>query len=409
MTTKALQYYMHDGSAAFRFELAGDLNDEGARRLEQDWRTASSVIGDRLLIVDITYVNNVEKKGRTLLARWHASGAQLVANSNTSRSLAQSLLGTPLPEPPAKGTSAVSRVTWFSFLGSFVVRAVILLLIATAVFPIHVNGATLKPQTVADWEDYLHTVRTALEGRARSGGTFLWVDEAPERLAKLHEGEIVVAPVGHIPMKVEGGLIHHWIGAAFLPNAKLDNILDVIRDYSRYKDFYSPNVIESKVLVRNDSNETFTMQLVNHEFFAKMALDADYRVTNVHLGDGRFYSIAGTTRVQQLENYGQPRQHMIPEGQGGGYIWKLFSIARLVDRDGGVYIEMETVALSRGIPAAFRVVADPIVRRVSRSAMITAIKQTEEAVRCNSLTDGNPAVCPASRLNPGAVTVRRVE
>jgi len=93
MKTQALRYYMHDGPAAFRFELAGDLNDEGARRLEQDWRTASSVIGDRLLIVDITFVTSAEKEARILLARWHASGARIIADSHTSRSLAESILG----------------------------------------------------------------------------------------------------------------------------------------------------------------------------------------------------------------------------------------------------------------------------------------------------------------------------
>ena len=283
-------------------------------------------------------------------------------------------------------------------------------MIATAVFSIDANAATLKPETVAHWEDYLRTVSSALEDRCRPGDTFLWVDEAPERLAKVHDGEILVAPApGHIPMKVQGGLIHHWIGAAFLPDTRVDDILDVIRDYDRYKDFFPPSVIESKVLVRNDSDEKFTMQLVNHEFFAKMALDADYQVTNVRLDHYRFYSVARTTRVQQLENYGQPREHMIPEGQGGGYIWKLFSIARLQNRDGGVYIEMETVALSRGIPAAFRVIADPIVRRVSRDAMLTAIKQTQDAVRCNTLSDAKPATCPASRTAANAVTVRSIE
>src|SRR5580658_9785239 len=56
MKHQTLQYYMHDGPSAFRFELAGDLTNEAARRLDQDWRTASSVIGDRALIVDMTYL-----------------------------------------------------------------------------------------------------------------------------------------------------------------------------------------------------------------------------------------------------------------------------------------------------------------------------------------------------------------
>ena len=62
MKNIALQYYMHDGPEAFRFELAGNLNQAGAIRLEQDWKTASSVIGDRRLIVDITFVEVVDER-----------------------------------------------------------------------------------------------------------------------------------------------------------------------------------------------------------------------------------------------------------------------------------------------------------------------------------------------------------
>src|ERR1700748_1493018 len=78
MKTKHLQYYMHDGSSAFRFELAGDLNGEGARRLVRDWRTASSVIGQRTLIVDMMFVTSADEEGRALLARWHADGAKIL-------------------------------------------------------------------------------------------------------------------------------------------------------------------------------------------------------------------------------------------------------------------------------------------------------------------------------------------
>jgi hypothetical protein len=385
MTKQVLRNYMHDGPRAFRDELEGDLNDDRARRLEQVWHTASSVIGDRLLILDMTWMI-------TLFAAWHAASIRLDPNSNTRRALAESISPAPALAP------AVSGRTRFPFLASRMAQAVILLLMAMAVFPHQASAASLKPETVAAWEDYVQSVNSALEDRVRAGGTFLWADEVPHRAARVRDGEIVVEPVpSHSPGKIQGGLIHHWIGAAFLPGAKLDDILDVIRDYDRYKDFYSPNVIESKVLARNDSDEKFTMQLVNHEFFAKMALDADYRVTNVRLDHGRFYSVAKTTRVRQLENYGQPREHMIPEGQGAGYIWKLLSVARLEERDGGVYIEMETVALSRGIPAAFRVVADPIVRRVSRSAMLTAIKQTQDAVHCNALAERKATTCAATR------------
>ena len=75
MEDQALQYYMHYGPTAFRLELAGNLNGEGVRRLAQDWRTASSAIGDRRLIVHMTFVTSVDGAARALIARWNRDGA----------------------------------------------------------------------------------------------------------------------------------------------------------------------------------------------------------------------------------------------------------------------------------------------------------------------------------------------
>jgi hypothetical protein len=39
------------------------------------------------------------------------------------------------------------------------------------------------------------------------------------------------------------------------------------------------------------------------------------------------------------------------------------------------------MALSRDIPVAFRWVADPIVRRVSKNSLLTSLRQMQDAVR----------------------------
>ena len=91
-----MRYYMHDGSAAFSFALAGYLSLEGALELEQAWRTASSVIGGRDLIVDLSYVTGVDDAGRELLLKWHAYGARLVAISAEARARVQSMTDLPV-------------------------------------------------------------------------------------------------------------------------------------------------------------------------------------------------------------------------------------------------------------------------------------------------------------------------
>jgi hypothetical protein len=383
MDNQPLQYYMHDGPTAFRFELAGNLDRKGARRLDQDWRTASSVIGDRSLIVDMTFVTGVDEEGRALLARWHGEGALLIANSRDSRVLAESILGEPLVETSAnaRGMSAPGR-TWRPFRTSFLPRAwTVLLLLAAFGFPIEGYGAALKSETIAAWDNYLRAANADLQNRVRPGGSFLWTFEDAERAAKVHGGEIVVAPApGQDPKKVPGGMIHHWMGTMFLRNVKLDDILEITRDYDHYKEFYRPSVIDSKAIALNDANDKFSMRIMNKAFFLKTALEADYEATRVRLDDRRLYSISSTTRVQEIEEIGRPGEHRIPEGEGSGYIWKLYSIARFEQRNDGLYVELEAMALSREIPVAVRFMVNPIVRRVSRSALLTSLQQTEEAV-----------------------------
>jgi hypothetical protein len=120
MKAQALRYYMHDGPSAFRFELAGHLNHEGARRLEEDWRTASSTLGDRRRIIDMTFVTGVDEQGHALITRWHREGGWFIANSKVSRALTEAILGGPLPEPqPYAGESIVSDRTWTPFRALF--------------------------------------------------------------------------------------------------------------------------------------------------------------------------------------------------------------------------------------------------------------------------------------------------
>ena len=145
MRAPALQYYMHDGPNAFRFELAGHLDHEGARRLEQDWRTASSTLGDRRRIIDMTLVTGVDEQGHALITRWHREGAWFIANSKGSRALTEGILGEPVPEPPPNADNATYSDGSRAPLR---VPAATLVLLTTMAFPIEANAATSKSKTL---------------------------------------------------------------------------------------------------------------------------------------------------------------------------------------------------------------------------------------------------------------------
>jgi hypothetical protein len=266
---------------------------------------------------------------------------------------------------------------------SQVLAAVALLML---MWPARVAAADLKPETLQAWETYLQAAKGRDHKRLAAGDA-----------EKLRQGEIIIAPVGpKAPVKVSSGLIHDWTGAIFIPNASIGDILRVVRDYEHYQTFYHPNVVDSKPIETSEHEDRFSIVIMNKSFFAKGALDSDYRSTFVRVDDQHWYSTSETTRVQETADYGAASQHLLPEGHGKGIIWRLYSFARYEEHDGGVYIELEAIALSRDIPATLRLVVDPIVRRVSRSSLEQSLQQTAEAVRASATSRG-AAITASSR------------
>jgi hypothetical protein len=255
----------------------------------------------------------------------------------------------------------------------------------------------LKKETLERWDEYIQASTSDMQARLRPGGHFLWVDEVPERAQQVRNGEILVAPVGrHVPKTVPSGLIHHWIGAAFIPDVKLEDVLGALRDYDRYKTFYKPTVIESKSLVTDGPSDKFSILLMSKEGSATLVLQSDYEACYVQQSPKQWYSVARTTRAQEVRDYGHDSEHKLPPDEGSGYIWRIHNVARFEERDGGVYVEEEGILLSRDIPVALRWFVDPIVRRLSRNALLVSLRQTEEAVRSKTSLASLPSTTATS-------------
>ncbi len=244
-----------------------------------------------------------------------------------------------------------------------------------------VSAATLKTETLKAWDDYVRTANSCMIARLQPGHPFLWLDQHPQFFPELHAGNIVVAPIADPnPKHIPNGLIHHWIGAVFLPGAHLDEVFSVLRDYDDYRNFYPTAVLASKTLRQHGAEDSFSLLMISRAALAKTAFSSREQATYFEVDPHRWYSISYTTRVQEIEDYGEPGQRTLPPDQGHGYVWRLYSIVRYEERDGGVYMEMEAMALSRAIPSAVRWLVEPIVRHLSCDSMLTTLRGTEDAV-----------------------------
>jgi hypothetical protein len=249
-------------------------------------------------------------------------------------------------------------------------------------FVFSAQAAHLQRETLSAWEVYVGAATAEMQERLRPDRHFLMLDEDQDSLSKVKNGEIIVLHNGTKRLNtVPSGLIHDWSGATFIPGATLNQVFSIMRDYDHYQDFYRPNVINSKTLFSNLAESRFSMILMSSSAVVNVAIAGDYRCEFFRVNERRRYSLSETTSVREIENYGAANQRELIDGQGEGLLWRLFSIGRFEQRDGGVYIELEAIALSRGIPISLRWLIEPIVNRVLRNSLMTTLRQTGDAVR----------------------------
>ncbi len=245
--------------------------------------------------------------------------------------------------------------------------------------PVISNAAELKQETLTAWDEYIRGANLRVEERLNKNSQFLWIDEAPDRSRRVHQGGVLISPMGKTnPENVPNGLIHDWIGAMFIANVTIGDVLSVVYDYERYKEFYGPTVINSKLIARSGEEYRFSMLGLKKVLFETIVLQGEFESRCFQLDGRRGYCISHSTRIQEIQQYAQPDERKLPPDEGHGYVWRLYSVSRFEERDGGVYAELEAIALSRD--SSVRWLAKPVIERVSRNSISTVLQRTREAV-----------------------------
>jgi hypothetical protein len=245
-------------------------------------------------------------------------------------------------------------------------RAAWIAVLSLLLFGRLLEAAEPRQETLQAWDEYIRIVNLRAAKSADGDSQFLWIDVPRARAQRIWPNEVIVE--SRDPDKVPQGLIHDWVGVVFVPNVTLDQALRVVESYDRYSQFYRPLFSKCAVLAR-DRNQSVTA-----------AVETEEQVQIVRLGPKRAYIASRAVRVQEIADYGQATEHPFPENRRPGFVWRVAGMKRLEERDGGVYIELESIVLSRGIPAELRWLIKPLVDELPRRLMFDVLNDTRTAV-----------------------------
>jgi hypothetical protein len=249
-------------------------------------------------------------------------------------------------------------------------------------------GVELRPATNAAFDRYVRMTEQRNELELKSGKDLLWIDslgeaEQTKAYAELKQGAVKMSKLDTLDngaeIAVPGGMIHHWVGLAFIPGARVDDVLAILEDYDRQSVYYAPDVVRSKIESR-DGDHFRVLLRFRRKKFVTVVLDTEHDVRYFRDSPTMAHSRSSTVRISQVENPGTKDEKLKPAGNDDGFLWRMDTWWRVVERDGGVYVQSEVVSLTRDIPTGVGWLVKPFVTSIPQESLEFTMEATRKAV-----------------------------
>jgi len=250
-------------------------------------------------------------------------------------------------------------------------------------------SAELRPQTVEAFDRYVELTEGRINGEVSRDDKFLYVDGLPparrsQVLAALKRGEIFMERLqtldasGH-RMEAPEAIIHHWLGAVFVPGANLRETIALMQDYNRHQDIYKPEVVRSRLLTHQGNDFTIYYRLRKKKIIT-VTLNTNHDIRYFPVDSTRWYSRSYSTRIAEVADADTPNELKKPVGHDGGFLWRINSYWKFEEKDGGVYIECESISLTRDIPTGLGWLIKPFVTSIPRESLEMTMGSTRSAL-----------------------------
>jgi hypothetical protein len=218
-----------------------------------------------------------------------------------------------------------------------------------------------------------------VEDRIRSDSStanFLRVLPDESQRARVRKGEVLAESGQGLGLKpdiaIPHGQVQHWVGAAFLQNATLDGVLPRLRNYNNRSRYMMPEIIASRLTDHHGDVFQVYLRLVEKAILSGV-FDLDLRVVYQTEEPGR---LAIESRSQSVVEVSDASAPIGSAAKDQGLLWALNNYWRILQMDGGLYVECEALILSRQTPVLLGWIGRPVIDREARGSLVKTVRAT---------------------------------
>jgi hypothetical protein len=238
------------------------------------------------------------------------------------------------------------------------------------------------------FERYVRTTDERNNSELQRGTDLVWIDSLPEAARKkayadLKHGQVALeqptAPEAGRTIPCPSCMIQHWEGLVFVPGARLEDVLRVLKDYDRHAEYYAPDVARSRIDARDDDHFRVFLRFRRQKVIT-VVLNTEHEITYYRDTAFRAHSRSSATHVAEVENPGKSNEREKSREEDNGFLWGMETWWRMEEKDNGVYLQSEVVSLSRDIPAGLGWMIGPFVTAVPKESLTFTLQATKRAV-----------------------------
>jgi hypothetical protein len=233
-----------------------------------------------------------------------------------------------------------------------------------------------SPAAVAAFNAYTGVVESRLAAQHRSQDSFLAHIPADAEASagtrlndRLLHGQVIIE---RIPVPAHPGLsgaaLYHWRGTAFAPGATVAQFERLLKNFASYPRNFAPQVLSARLLGQQGDRLRATMR-VRQQHVLTVVLDTDYDIDYGRLDARHGYSVAHSTRIAEIASPGTPAEHVLDASYAHGFLWRQNTYWSYEQRDGGLYMQIESVSLTRAIPLGLGWAIGPYVESIPRDSL----------------------------------------
>jgi hypothetical protein len=257
--------------------------------------------------------------------------------------------------------------------------------------PLALHAATppsFKPKTMEAFSAYVRATDSRNNLELESGKNLLWIDTLPEAARNrayksLAAGETQIEQRSTLAdgreIQCPEGMIHHWEGLIFVPGAHLDDVLKVLEDYDHHSVYYAPDVTRSKLEERDGDHFRVFLRLRRQKVIT-VVLNTEHDIHYFRDGAQQAHSRSYATHIAEVDNAGKSNEREKPREDDNGFLWGMETWWRLLEKDGGVYVQSEVVSLTRDIPAGLGWMIGPFITSIPKDTLSFTLEATRKAV-----------------------------